>query len=263
MPSRSSRDGKGGRVVLDAVGQAADLGRDVLEFGLEPGQPFGERLETRVEAGQPARFAHGHRRDVAGTGAIGGQGLADRGRSPGDRLAMLGGRQPRPDLVGLAGSESGRGDLLRLVLEQVHPTRQLARVDRQLGEGRPVGAPALDDVGHRRPCRRVPAVGIEQVALPALVEQTLLVVLAVDLDERADLVGEPRSGRRDVVEPGGRSAAGGHLADRDERLGKPVEEGLDAGRLGAVADQARCPPATRGRARAHRSAGSCRRRSRR
>ena len=31
----------------------------------------------------------------------------------------------------------------------------------------------------------------------------------------------------------------GHLADRDERLGKPVEEGLDAGRLGAVADQAR------------------------
>ena len=176
---------------------------------------------------------------------------------------MLGGRQPSPDLVGLAGSESRGGDLGRLVLEEVHPARELARVDRQLGEGRPVGAPALDDVGRRRPCRGVPAVRVEQVALPALVEQALLVVLAVDLDQRTDLVGEPRGGRGDVVEPGGRSAAGGHLADRDERLGKAVEERLDPGRLGAVADQARVRPRTRGPARARRSAGSCPRRSRR
>ncbi len=176
----------------------------------------------------------------------------DRGRSPGDRLAMLGGRQPGPDLVGLAGPEPGRGDLGRLVLEQVHPARQLARVDRQLGQGRPVGAPALDHVGHRRPGRRVPAERVEQVALPALVEQALLVVLAVDLDERPDLVGEPRGGRGEVVEPGGRPAAGRDLADGDERLRQPVEEGLDAGRLRAVADQARVRPRTRGRARAHR-----------
>ena len=187
----------------------------------------------------------------------------DRGRSPGDRLAMLGGRQPRPDLVGLAGSESGGGDLGRLVLEEVHPARELARVDRQLGEGRPVGAPALDHVGHRRARRRVPAVGVEQVALPALVEQALLVVLAVDLDERPDLVGEPRRGRRDVVEPGGRSAAGGHLADGDQRLRKPVEERLDAGRLGAVADQARVGPRPADEPEGIDQRGSCRRRSRR
>ena len=85
----------------------------------------------------------------------------------------------------------------------------------------------------------MPAVRVEQVALPALVEQALLVVLAVDLDERPDLVGEPRGGRGDVVEPGGRAAAGRDLADRDQRLGKPVEQRLDARRLGAVADEAR------------------------
>ena len=176
---------------------------------------------------------------------------------------MLGGRQPGADLVGLAGSQPCRRDLGRLVLEQVDPAGQLARVDRQLRERGAVGAPALDDVGHRRTGRAVTAERVEQVALPALVEQALLVVLAVDLDQRPDLVGEPRGGRGQVVEPGGRAAAGRDLANRDERLRQAVEERLHPGRLRAVADERRCPPARRGRARARRSAGSCPRRSRR
>ena len=53
------------------------------------------------------------------------------------------------------------------------------------------------DVGHRGTGRGVPAERVEQVALPALIEQALLVVLAVDLDQRPDLVGEPRCGRGD------------------------------------------------------------------
>ena len=231
--------GEGRRIVLDAVRQAADLGRDVLELRLEAGETLGQRLEPWVEAGQATRFADGHRGGIARAGAVGGECLADRGRSPGDRLAMLGGRQPSPDLVGLAGPEPGRGDLLRFVLEEVHPPRQLARVDRQLRQRGPVRAPALDHVGRRGTSRGMPAVRVEQVALPALVEQALLVVLAVDLDQRPDLVGEPGGGRGDVVEPGGRPAVGRDLANGDQRLRKAVEQRLDPRRLGAVADEAR------------------------
>ena len=136
--------GQGDRIVLDRIGQAADLERDVVELRLEPGQPLGQRLETRVEAGQTARLADRLRRRVAGARAVGGQRLPDRGRSPGDRLAMLGGRQPGADLVGLADSQPCRRDLGRLVLEQVDPAGELARVDRQLRERGAVGAPAFD-----------------------------------------------------------------------------------------------------------------------
>ena len=88
----------------------------------------------------------------------------------------------------------------------------------------------------------MPAEPVEQVALPALVEQALLVVLAVDLDERPDLVGQARGGDRLVVEPRRGAAARGHLADGDQRLRQPVEERLDAGALGAVADERRVGP---------------------
>ena len=125
------------------------------------------------------------------------------------------------------------------MLEEVQPPGQLARVDDQLGQRRPVRPPALDGVGHRRARCAVPAERVEQVALPALVEQPLLVVLAVDLDERPDLLGEAGGGHRRVVEAGGRAAAGRDLADRDERLGQAVEQRLDPGGLGAVADQRR------------------------
>ena len=228
---------EGGRVVLDAVGEVADLGGDVVELRLEPGEPFRERLEARVEAGQAACLTDRDRGRLAGAGPIGGQGVVDRGRSPGDRLAMLGRGQPRTDLVGLARPQPRRRDLGRLVLEEVHAAGEFAGLDREFGEGRPVGTPALDDIGHRGARRLVPTERIEQVALPALVEEPLLVVLAVDLDERPDLVGQARRGGRQVVEPGGRSAAGRHLADGDERLGEPIEERLDARRLGTVADQ--------------------------
>ena len=120
---------------------------------------------------------------------------------------MLGGRQPGADLVGLADSQPCGRDLGRLVLEQVHPAGELARVDRQLRQRRAVGPPAFHDAGHRHPGRFVTAIGVEQVALPALVEQALLVVLAVDLDQRPDLVGEPRGGRGLIVEPGRRATA--------------------------------------------------------
>ncbi len=38
------------RVVVDAVGQGADLGRHIGQLGLEPGEPFGNGLEAGVQA---------------------------------------------------------------------------------------------------------------------------------------------------------------------------------------------------------------------
>jgi hypothetical protein len=225
------------RIMLDAVGEAAHLGGDVLELRLEAGETLRQRLEPRIEPGQATRFADGHGCHIARAGAVGGECLADRGSSPGDGLAMLRRRQPSSDLLGLAGPKPGRGDLLGLVLQEVHPPCQLARIDRQLGQRSSVRSPALDHVGCRCASGGMPTVGIKQVALPALVEKALLVMLAVDLHQRTDFVGKPGRGRGDVVEPGGRPAIRRDLANGDERLGKPVEQGLDPSRLGAVADE--------------------------
>ena len=263
MPSRSSSAGEGRRIVVDAVGQAADLRRRHPRA-----RPRGRRAARPAPRtagrGGPSRATS--RTAIAATSRAPAPSAVSASRTAAAPRAIASpcwaADQPSADLVGLAGPEPGRGDLVRFVLEEVDPPGQLARVDRQLRERGPVRAPALDHVGHRGTSRGMPAERVEQVALPALVEQALLVVLAVDLDQRPDLVGEPGGGRGDVVEPGGRPAAGRHLADRDERLGKPVEEGLDPRRLGAVADEGRVR-ARPGRARGRRSAGSCPRRSRR
>ena len=64
---------------------------------------------------------------------------------------------------------------------------------------------------------------VEQVALAALVEEPLLVVLAVDLDERPGDLGEARRGHGLVVEAGRRAAAGMDLAaQRRSRPGRSM-----------------------------------------
>jgi hypothetical protein len=88
------------------------------------------------------------------------------------------------------------------------------------------------------------AEGVEQLALPALVEEALLVVLAVDLDEPSGHVRQPRRRHRFVVHSGSRSAGGGNLADADERLRQAIEQGLDPACLGPVPDQRRVGPGT-------------------
>ncbi len=80
------------------------------------------------------------------------------------------------------------------MLVDLEPARQLARVELELRQGGLVGAPAIDSRCHRLAQLAVATKIVEQVALPALVEQALLVVLAVDLDERPGDVSEP--GRR-------------------------------------------------------------------
>src|SRR4029077_17287203 len=88
------------------------------------------------------------------------------------------------------------------------------------------------------------AEGVEEVALGPFVEQALLLVLAVNLDQRAGRVGE--SGRRHVliVEPGRGAAGRRNLADGNQGLRSAVEEGLDPGDLCAIADERGVGPGT-------------------
>ena len=190
-------------IVVDGIGQVPDLCGNVRELRLETLEPGRQRLEPSVQTAEVPRLAKGDRGHFARTGAVGGECLHGSSPLPGRSPRHAGRPQAGPDLVGLPGSQPGRGDLGGLVLEEVDPSRQIARFDGQLGKRRAVRPPALHDVGHARTRRGMTAEGIEQVALPAFVEQALLLVLAVDLDERTDLFGEPRGGRGEIVQARG------------------------------------------------------------
>jgi hypothetical protein len=90
----------------------------------------------------------------------------------------------------------------------------------------------------------VATVGIKQVALPPLVEQALLVVLAVDLHQRGGHRRQPGGGDRLVVQARGGPTPGGDFADRDEGLRQPVEQRLHSRCLGAMTDESRVGPGT-------------------
>ena len=229
------------RIVVDALGQAC-APRRRRPPAPPRGRPAGRPAARSAGRAGPAPRASW--RAVAATSrapaAVRGQGLAQRGRPAGDRLAVLGRGQSGGDLVGLAGSQPRRGDLAGLVVEQVQPPRDLARVERRRVEQRP---------GSRASARPpsaivaaqvlVAAPAVEQVALPALVEQATLVVLAVDLDERADLVGQARRGHRGVVEARGRAAGGVTSRTAMSGSGSAVEQRLDPRDVRAVADERR------------------------
>ena len=178
--------GERSRIVVDRLGQLASRRRDVVELGLEAREPLGQRLEPRVEAGEAAGLAESHARSTSrAPPLVAGERLGERRAAAGDRLAVLGGLEAGPDLLGLAGPQAGRRDLGRLVLGQLEPAGQLARIELQLGEERR-GSSRQRSTASATAARSVvvSAEGVEQVALPALVEEPLLVVLAVDLDER-------------------------------------------------------------------------------
>ena len=232
--------GDGRRVVVDALGQRPRFHRHVRELRLETGQPLRQRLVPWIDAGDTTGLAQGDRRGLP------------RAARPSPRSASWTAAAPRaiasPCWAAASrarssstspGPEARPGDLGRLVLEHLEPSGELAGVGDELVERRAVGPPRIDGRGHRRPGRPVPPERVEQVTLPASVEEALLVVLSVDLDERADLIGQPCGRHGLVVEPRRRTARGRHLADRDDRLGQAVEERLDPGDLGAMPDQAR------------------------
>ena len=184
-------------IVVDALGEVADLRGDVLELGLEAGQPLGDGLEAGIEPGQAAGLADGAVRSRRGRPRRRRQGVADapplRGRSPrragrrpaGPRISSASPGRRRAASIS-ATSCSSRSRRRASSRGSIASAASAARFSRQRSTAAAIAARS----------RRVAAEGVEQVALPALVEQPLLVVLAVDLDERPDHVGEPRRGHR-------------------------------------------------------------------
>ena len=142
-------------------------------------------------------------------------------------------RRPRPD----AGSR-GR-DLAGLVLEELEPARELARSIDSAASAVRFSRQRSTAAAMAAPLPVVAAVRVEQVALPALVEQPLLLVLAVDLDERPGLEREPRRGDRLVVEARGGAAAAVTSRTAISGSGGAVEQRLDAGAVRAVANERR------------------------
>ena len=111
--------------------------------------------------------------------------------------------EPRAQLLGLAVTEAGARDLLDLMAEQLEPSLDLAWLQREPGELRSVLPPALDRPLHLGAQALVAAERIEQLPLPALVEEARLLVLAVDLDEAPNGLCEPAGGHGLVVESEG------------------------------------------------------------
>ena len=201
---------------------------------------------------------------VARAAALGGQRLVDRRRSRG--------RSPRRAGRPRAGPGSRRPRRVAAARRRSRPPR--ARGARAAGRARAdrsISSASAARFARQRStasamaarCSRVPAERVEQVALPALVEQPLLVVLAVDLDERPDLLGEA-GGRHGLVVERGRSS-GRRRPPRGPRSAAPGggRRAPRRARSRRRGGRATCPRGPRAPARARRSAGSCRRRSRR
>ena len=161
---------------------------------------------------------------------------------------MLGRAEPGPDLVGLTDPQPRAFDLARLVLGELQPPDELARVEGQLAQGGLIRPPGFDRSSNGHSPRLEVAERVEQVALAALVEELLLVVLAMDLDERPGDLGQPRRGHRLIAQAGRGPAAGGHVAGADQVLIRALHPGRDSGHLGPVPDEAAVGPRTEGQA---------------
>ena len=163
------------------------------------------------------------------------------------RLARAGrrcaGRCPRrraaTQLVDLALARRRRLDLVGRVLGQLQPTLELGRID---VSSRSAASLARSARTASRPSSRsavVPPNASSTSRCHAPCEQPLLLVLAVDLDQRPDTCRQARSGDRLVVDARDAAPLADDLADADERLGRrAIEQRLDARACGAVAHEA-------------------------
>ena len=78
---------------LDLRAQLLDPFPRVVELRLETGQALRERLEALIESGERPGLVNGLGDRLARAVRVAREGLPNRGGSPGDRLAMLGGGQ--------------------------------------------------------------------------------------------------------------------------------------------------------------------------
>ena len=139
---------------------------------------------------------------------VGEGGRLLEGLGVGQALGLGGqlGRLPHPDLGGL--------DLVQLVAEQVDLALALAGPGGQVVQLAGDGAqpPPAGGEGGPRPQGGLAGEAVEQVALDAGAEQVLELVLAVDLDQGADDVGDRGHGGHAALELGPAAALDQHLA---------------------------------------------------
>jgi hypothetical protein len=228
-----------GGIVVDRRRQIANLGRNIDQLRFQPIDASGQRLEARIEPGEAADLATRDRDRLPRTTRFADQCILDGRRTGRDRLAMPRGVQAGPDLVRFTGPQARSSDLGGFVVEDLRAPGELSRIAGQLVEGCSIGAPAFHRVRDPLSLGVVLAERVEQIPLPTPVEQPLLLMLAVDLDQRPGCLRQACRGHRFVVQPGRRSTGRGHLAQADERLWEAVEERLDARGLGPVAHERR------------------------
>ena len=207
-----------------------------------------------VVLGRPGETAFGRAERVARPVVVAqrGDGLSRRAS---DGFGVRGRPQLGLEVRILADARLCAVDLLDLVAQELDAPRELMGIGEQLGRRGDRGTPRpvqLADLGNGG---RVGAVSVEQRELPRRLEQSLLVVLPVDLAEVDAQPGQPSDRHRPVVHARHRppvgpdlssddhaSLAGSHDLDHRVVLGqlRRVEDGLDPCGIGPGADLVGC-----------------------
>ena len=233
------RVGRGGRVARQ-LGGLRRQPRGSIRERLEPGVQLRCRGELALGDGEPfgGRVVLSQRSDRRGGGSC-------------DRFGVGGGAQLCLELRVLAGARRGSGDLIGLVTEELNATCQLVRIGQKLGRGDHAGAPGAVGIGDGLHQGGVTAEAVEQAQLARWLEESLLIVLAVDLREAGPERREAADRDRAVVQAHGRTTVGSDLPTHDDRplarldqvrqrvvvgRGRSVEDRLDAGGIGPGAD---------------------------
>ena len=213
---------------IDRVGVVAQGPRRVVEWRHHRLARIEDRLEARVEGGElgetfPHRRQAGHRRVVVvveravGLAGEPGQllGVGDHGLLRFERLVLP---RLRGHLVDLVTLELQHVEALGPRAARRFEARQrVARVDQSRVRGGQGDALAVEA-----------SVAIEERQLHRRVEQRLVLVLAVEIDQRADRLPQRRGRDELPVEEGAAPALGGDLASDDQLVaGRRVEHCLD------------------------------------
>ena len=197
VPSRSSSSATGAGVRLRAVGGPAQLVRDVDRLRLEPREATPRGPEASIGAAELPQRPERRGDQVADAPPLAHEALADARRRGGSSRSAPASRARR---ARSSATSPGRGSRRpRSRPPRARPARAAARAragstsssrQRRLGSARQ----AADRVRDRVAQRGVATRGVEQVALPGGRQQPLLLVLAVDLDQRPDDGGQARDG---------------------------------------------------------------------
>ena len=233
-------------VEVDRFGGGGGVARQLGGLRRQPRGAIGERCEPRVMLGGRCELALDEREPLGGGILVAERGDR-RGRGARDRLGVGRGPELRFELGVLAGPRGRCGDLIGLVAEELDASRELVRIGQELGRGGHAGAPGAVRIGDRLHEGGVPAEAVQQAQLARRLEESLLLVLAVDLGEARAERGKAADRDRPIVHPHARATVRSDLPPHDDRslarldqvrqrivVGRHrgIEDRLDAGGIG-------------------------------